>query len=84
MYVHLRNHLTTVLKELAHQRESEIEEGHLRPDHVHIMISVPPKYSVSQVVGYLKGKRILSGINFGQEVFTFQPLERMKWQCVNI
>jgi len=51
MYVHLRNHLTT-----AHQRESEIEEGHLRADHVHIMISVPPKYSVSQVVGYLKGK----------------------------
>ncbi len=46
MYVHLRNHLTMILKELAHQRESEIEEGHLRPDHVHIMIYVPPKYSV--------------------------------------
>jgi putative transposase len=41
---------------LARQRESEIEEGHLMPDHVHMMISIPPKYSVSQVVGYIKGK----------------------------
>ena len=56
MYVQLRKYLTTVLKELAYQRESEIEEGHLREDHVHIMVSVPPKYSISQVVGYLKGK----------------------------
>jgi len=52
----LRKHLTTILKELSRHRESEIEEGHLRLDHVHIMISIPPKYSVSQVVGYLKGK----------------------------
>lgn len=33
-----------------------MEEGHLRPDHVHMLLSVPPKYSVSQVVGYIKGK----------------------------
>jgi len=41
---------------LARQRESEIEESPLMPDHVHMMISMPPKYSVSQVVGYIKGK----------------------------
>ena len=41
---------------LARQKESEIEEGHLLADHVHMMISIPPKYSVSQVVGYIKGK----------------------------
>jgi putative transposase len=41
---------------LARQKESEIEEGHLMPDHVHALISIPPKYSVSQVVGYIKGK----------------------------
>lgn len=41
---------------LARQRESLIEEGHLMPDHVHMMISIPPKYAVSQVVGYIKGK----------------------------
>ena len=42
--------------ELARQRESKIEEGHLMPDHVHILISIPPKYSVSQVMGFIKGK----------------------------
>jgi len=38
------------------QRESRIEEGHLMRDHVHMLVSIPPKYSVSQVVGYMKGK----------------------------
>jgi putative transposase len=41
---------------LAKQKESVIEEGHFMPDHVHMMISIPPKYSVAQVVGYIKGK----------------------------
>jgi len=41
---------------LAEQRQSRIEEGHLAADHVHMMISIPPKYSVSQVIGYMKGK----------------------------
>jgi putative transposase len=41
---------------LAEQRQSRIEEGHLMPDHVHMMISIPPKFSVSEVVGFIKGK----------------------------
>jgi putative transposase len=41
---------------LAKQKESAIEEGHIMADHVHMMISIPPKYAVSQVVGYIKGK----------------------------
>ena len=45
-----------MLRTLAEQRESRIEEGHLMPDHVHIMISIPPKHAVAQVVGYIKGK----------------------------
>jgi putative transposase len=45
-----------VFRDLAQQRECKIEEGHLLPDHVHILISIPPKYAVSQVVGYIKGK----------------------------
>ncbi|MGV6858605.1 MAG: IS200/IS605 family transposase [bacterium] len=45
-----------VFRWLARQKESVIEEGHLMPDHVHMMISIPPKYAVSQVVGFLKGK----------------------------
>ena len=52
----IRRHLGDVLRRLAEQRESRIEEGHLMPDHVHIMISIPPKHSVSQVIGYIKGK----------------------------
>ena len=41
---------------MAKRKESEIEEGHLRPDHVHMMIAIPPKHAVSQVIGYIKGK----------------------------
>ena len=56
LYGNLRQHLGEVFRKLASQKESRIEEGHLMPDHVHMMISIPPKYSVSQVVGYIKGK----------------------------
>ena len=56
LYVQLRQHLGEVFRRLATQKESRIEEGHLLSDHVHMMISIPPKYSVSQVVGYIKGK----------------------------
>ena len=56
LFGELRQHLGDVLHELARQRESRILEGHLQPDHVHMLISIPPKYSVSQVIGYIKGK----------------------------
>jgi len=55
-YKTLRQHLAEVFRDLAQQRECKIAEGHLLPDHVHILISIPPKYAVSQVVGYIKGK----------------------------
>src|SRR5580698_9271438 len=44
------------IRRLAEQKESRIEEGHLMPDHVHMLLSIPPKYAVSQVMGYIKGK----------------------------
>ncbi len=56
LYGHIREELGVVFHRLAKQKESLIEEGHLMVDHVHIMISIPPKYAVSQVVGFLKGK----------------------------
>jgi putative transposase len=56
LYEQLRRHLGEVFRELARHRESRIEEGHLMADHVHMLISIPPKYAVSQVVGYIKGK----------------------------
>ena len=45
-----------VFRKLAEQKESRIEEGHLLADHVHMLIAIPPKYAVSQVVGFIKGK----------------------------
>ncbi|OGA56068.1 MAG: transposase [Betaproteobacteria bacterium RIFCSPLOWO2_12_FULL_65_14] len=56
LYGELRGHLGEVFRRLAAQKESRVEEGHLMSDHVHMMISIPPKYAVSQVVGYIKGK----------------------------
>ena len=56
LYEQLRKDLAEVFHRLAAQKESRIEEGHLMSDHVHMMISIPPKYAVSQVVGFIKGK----------------------------
>ena len=56
LYGPLRQHLGEVFRKLATQKESRIEEGHLLPDHVHMMIAIPPRYAVSQVVGFIKGK----------------------------
>ena len=56
LYYQLRQHLGEVFRKLAAQKECRVEEGHLMPDHVHMMLSIPPKYAVSQVVGFIKGK----------------------------
>ena len=56
LYAELRKHLGPVLRELARQREAVVEEGHLQLDHVHMLLSIPPKYAVAQVLGYIKGK----------------------------
>lgn len=52
----LRKHLGKGFRNLAEQKESRIEEGHLLADQVQRMIAIPPKYAVSQVVGFIKGK----------------------------
>ncbi len=56
LFGQIRRELGEVFHRLARQKESLIEEGHVMPDHVHMMISIPPKYAVAQVVGYIKGK----------------------------
>ncbi len=67
IYGELRPQLGEVLRRLAQRRESEVEEGHLMVDHVHLMLSIPPKYSVATVVGFLKGKSaIWIARNFGE------------------
>ena len=56
LYGELRQYLGEVFRRLAQQKESRIEEGHLLSDHVHMLIAIPPKYAVAQVVGFIKGK----------------------------
>ncbi len=56
LFGQLRKYLGEVFHELARQRDSKILEGHLYEDHVHVLMSIPPKHSVAQVVGYIKGK----------------------------
>ena len=60
LFKQLRKYLGELFHDLARQKESRIEEGHLMSDHVHMLISIPPKYSVSQVVGFLKGKSAIA------------------------
>ncbi len=60
LYGKIRKFLCPVFHELASQRGSTIVEGHMVKDHVHMLIKIPPKYSVAEVVGYLKGKSAIA------------------------
>jgi putative transposase len=60
MFLELRQYLGPVFHELARQKECQIIEGHLLPDHVHRCIEIPPKYAVSSVIGFLKGKSAIA------------------------
>jgi len=92
----LRKYLGDVFRELALQKESKVLEGHLMGDHVHMLVSIPPKYAVSQVVGYIKGKSAIHiartyagqrhnfiGQNFWQEVISYQQLVEMRKPSVS-
>ena len=62
----MRKNLGEIFRELAQQRECKVVEGHLMADHVHMCLSIPPKLSVSNAVGYIKGKSAISiARNFG-------------------
>ena len=68
----LRKHLGRIFRELARHKGSEVVEGHLMPDHVHMCLSIPPKYAVSNVVGYMKGKSAITiARNFGGRARNF-------------
>ena len=55
-YGRLRRQIGVILRELCGQKEVEVLEGHAMPDHIHLCLSIPPKYSVAHAVGFLKGK----------------------------
>ena len=68
----LRRHLGEIFRELAKQKESQVVEGHLMGDHMHMCLSIPPKYAVSNVVGYIKGKSAIAiARNFGGRARNF-------------
>ena len=73
LYGKLRRHLGEVLRKLAQQKERRIVEGHLMPGQVHMMISIPQKYAVSQVVGFTRRSAILWGITSGREGTSSRP-----------
>ena len=60
LYGEIRNYLGPVFHELARQKECKILEGHMVQDHVHMLIAIPPKYAISQIVGYIKGKSAIA------------------------
>ncbi|MBI5762347.1 MAG: IS200/IS605 family transposase [Planctomycetes bacterium] len=55
-YGEMRRRIGPILRDLCRQREVELIEGHCMPDHIHLCVSIPPKYSVSNTLGFLKGK----------------------------
>ena len=65
LYGKLRKQVGPILKELCRQKGAEVIEGHVMPDHVHMCLSIPPKYSVAFVLGFLKGK---SAVGIHQEL----------------
>lgn len=60
LYGKTRKYLGEFFHELAKNKESKVVEGHICIDHIHMCISIPPKYAVSNVVGYIKGKSAIS------------------------
>ena len=56
LYGKLRRRIGPILRELCRQKGIEVLEGHLMPDHVHMVLSIPPKYSVAHTIGFVKGK----------------------------
>ena len=60
LFGQVRKELGAIFHELARQKECQIIEGHLMPDHVHMCVAIPPKYSVASVIGFLKGKSAIA------------------------
>jgi putative transposase len=64
LYQELKKHVREILHELAKQKGCMIIEGHLMPDHVHMCMQIPPKYAVSSIIGFLKGKSAMAIARF--------------------
>jgi len=56
IYGELRQKIGGIIRDLCRQKSVELLEGHARPDHIHLLLSIPPKFSVANTVGFIKGK----------------------------
>lgn len=56
IYFKLREDIKEIIRDLCKWKDVEIIEGHMMPDHIHLLVSIPPKESISSFMGYLKGK----------------------------
>ena len=65
IYGEVRKKIGGIIRDLCRQKGVELLEGHAMPDHIHLLLSIPPKYSVSNTVGYIKGK---SAIRIHREI----------------
>ena len=74
IYNQLRLDIQQIIKDLCKWKGIEIIEGHMMPDHVHLLLSIPPKYSISAVMGYLKGKSAM---------MTFEKHSNLKYKFGN-
>ena len=72
IFGHIRRQLGPILHALAKQKECQIVEGHLMPDHVHMCIAIPPKHPVASVIGFLKGKSAIA-------IAAFRKGEEFHW-----
>ena len=89
IYKELRKDIGIILRKLCEYKKVEIIEAHAMPDHIHMLVSIPPKLAVSDFVGYLKGKSTLMiferhanmKYKYGKRVFppTFQPVNAFKF-----
>ena len=74
IYNQLRVNIRQIIKDLCKWNGIAIIEGHMMPDHVHLLLSIPPKYSISEVMGYLKGK---------SSIMIFNKHARLKYRFGN-
>ena len=75
LYGKVRKRIGEIFQELCRYKRIEVLEGHAMPDHVHMCLSIPPKYSISMTIGYIKGK---SAIKINREILGH------KWQFTGL
>jgi putative transposase len=78
LYGKARRRVGEILKQLCRQKEVDLLEGHLMPDHIHMCLSVPPKFSIAFVIGFLKGK---SAVRIHREILRYQRVTRMHFRA---